>query len=199
MQDASRCWMPKHALSTLPNAPSTREVHVFKKFKHVHFVGIGGIGMSGIAEVLLNLGYRVSGSDVRSTAITEKLSAHGAAIFLEHAASNVKGAHVVVTSSAVRPDNPEVAEANHLKIPVIPRAEMLAELARLKYCIAVAGTHGKTTTTSMIASILERAGFDPTIVVGGILNTIGSNARLGKGDYIVLEADESDRSFLLFS
>ncbi len=162
-------------------------------------MGIGGIGMSGIAEVLLNLGYRVSGSDLRTTAITEKLAAHGAAIFLEHAASNVKGAHVVVTSSAVSPDNPEVAEANHLKIPVIPRAEMLAELARLKYCIAVAGTHGKTTTTSMIASILDRAGFDPTIVVGGILNTIGSNARLGKGDYIVLEADESDRSFLLFS
>lgn len=172
---------------------------MFKRFKHVHFVGIGGIGMSGIAEVLLNLGYRVSGSDLRSTAITESLALHGATIFLTHAATNVTGAHVVVTSSAVHPDNPEVLEAMRTKVPVIPRAEMLAELARLKYSIAVAGTHGKTTTTSMIATILDRAGFDPTIVVGGLLNTIGSNARLGKGDYIVLEADESDRSFLLLT
>jgi UDP-N-acetylmuramate--alanine ligase len=172
---------------------------VFKKIKHVHFVGIGGIGMSGIAEVLLNLGYRVSGSDIRSTPITESLSRHGASIFLTHAASNVEGAHVVVTSSAVERDNPEIVEAVSRKIPVIPRAEMLAELARLKYSIAIAGTHGKTTTTSMIATILDRAGFDPTIVVGGLLNTIGSNARLGKGEYIVLEADESDRSFLLLS
>jgi UDP-N-acetylmuramate--alanine ligase len=174
-------------------------VAVFKKIKHVHFVGIGGIGMSGIAEVLLNLGYRVSGSDIRSTPITESLIRHGATIFLSHAASNVEGAHVVVTSSAVERDNPEISEAVSRKIPVIPRAEMLAELARLKYSIAVAGTHGKTTTTSMIATILDRAGFDPTIVVGGLLNTIGSNARLGKGEYIVLEADESDRSFLLLS
>ena len=171
---------------------------MFKKIKHVHFVGIGGIGMSGIAEVLLNLGYRVSGSDLRSTPITESLALHGAGIFLSHAAANVAGAHVVVTSSAVSQDNPEILEAIRAKIPVIPRAEMLAELARLKYSIAVAGTHGKTTTTSMIATILDRAGFDPTVVVGGLLNTIGSNARLGKGDYFVLEADESDRSFLRY-
>ena len=172
---------------------------MFKRIKHVHFVGIGGIGMSGIAEVLLNLGYRVSGSDLRSTAITEALARHGATIFLTHAAENMKGAHVVVTSSAVQPDNPEIVEAIRAKIPVIPRAEMLAELARLKYSVAIAGTHGKTTTTSMIATILDRAGYDPTIVVGGLLNTIDSNARLGKGDYIVLEADESDRSFLLLT
>jgi UDP-N-acetylmuramate--alanine ligase len=172
---------------------------MFKRFKHVHFVGIGGIGMSGIAEVLLNLGYKVSGSDLRSSPITVRLETNGAAIHYEHAAQNVAGAHVVVVSSAVRPDNPEIQEARRRKVPVIARAEMLAELARLKYAIAVAGTHGKTTTTSMIATILDRAGFDPTIVVGGRLNTIGSNARLGKGDFIVLEADESDRSFLLLS
>jgi UDP-N-acetylmuramate--alanine ligase len=172
---------------------------MFKRIKHVHFVGIGGIGMSGIAEVLLNLGYAVSGSDVRSTAITEHLAALGATIFYRHAPENVSGAHVVVTSSAINPQNPEIEEAHKRKIPVIPRAEMLAELARLKYSIAIAGTHGKTTTTSMIATILDKAGYDPTVVVGGRLNTIGSNARLGKGDYIVLEADESDRSFLLLS
>jgi UDP-N-acetylmuramate--alanine ligase len=172
---------------------------MFKRIKHVHFVGIGGIGMSGIAEVLLNLGYRVSGSDVRTTAITERLERCGATIYPRHVTENVKDAHVVVTSTAVRPDNPEIQEAERRKIPVIARAEMLAELARLKYSIAVAGTHGKTTTTSMIATILDRAGLDPTVVVGGILNTIGSNARLGKGDFIVLEADESDRSFLLLS
>jgi UDP-N-acetylmuramate--alanine ligase len=172
---------------------------MFKRIKHVHFVGIGGIGMSGIAEVLLNLGYRVTGSDIRATAITERLQQLGAAVYLRHAAENIKGAHVVVTSSAVHADNPEIEEAQRRKIPVIARAEMLAELARLKYAITVAGTHGKTTTTSMIATILDRAGYDPTVVVGGLLNTIGSNARLGKGDYIVLEADESDRSFLLLS
>jgi UDP-N-acetylmuramate--alanine ligase len=172
---------------------------VFKRIKHVHFVGIGGIGMSGIAEVLLNLGYKVTGSDLRSTSITDHLEKCGAAVYAKHAAENVKGAHVVVTSSAVRSDNPEIEEAQRRKIPVIARAEMLAELARLKYSIAVAGTHGKTTTTSMIATVLDRAGLDPTVVVGGLLNTIGSNARLGKGDFIVLEADESDRSFLLLS
>jgi UDP-N-acetylmuramate--alanine ligase len=172
---------------------------VFKRIKHVHFVGIGGIGMSGIAEVLLNLGYRVSGSDVRSTGITDHLASLGANIVYRHAAENVSAAHVVVTSSAVSSQNPEIVEAQRRKIPVIARAEMLAELARLKYSVAVAGTHGKTTTTSMVATILDKAGFDPTIVVGGLLNTIGSNARLGKGDYIVLEADESDRSFLLLS
>lgn len=172
---------------------------MFKRIKHVHFVGIGGIGMSGIAEVLLNLGYKVTGSDVRQTAITERLEKLGATVYPRHIAENVAGAHVVVTSSAVLVDNAEIREAERRKIPVISRAEMLAELARLKYAIAVAGTHGKTTTTSMIATILDRAGLDPTIVVGGVLNTIGSNARLGKGDLIVLEADESDRSFLILS
>jgi UDP-N-acetylmuramate--alanine ligase len=172
---------------------------MFKRIKHVHFVGIGGIGMSGIAEVLLNLGYKVSGSDVRSTAITTRLEQLGAEVHVRHAVENVKGAHVVVTSSAVHSSNPEIEEAHRRKIPVIARAEMLAELARLKYAIAVAGTHGKTTTTSMIATVLDRAGYDPTVVVGGLLNTIGSNARLGKGEFIVLEADESDRSFLMLS
>jgi UDP-N-acetylmuramate--alanine ligase len=172
---------------------------MLKRFKHIHFVGIGGIGMSGIAEVLLNLGYKVTGSDVRTTSITERLERLGATIYPRHVAQNVIGAHVVVTSSAVRSDNAEIQEAERNKVPVIPRAEMLAELARLKYSITVAGTHGKTTTTSMIATILDRAGLDPTIVVGGRLDTIGSNARLGKGDFIVLEADESDRSFLLLS
>ncbi len=162
-------------------------------------MGVGGIGMSGIAEVLLNLGYKVTGSDVRSTSITERLEQCGAVVYPRHAEENIAGAHVVVTSSAVRPDNPEIAEAHKRKIPVIARAEMLAELARLKYSIAVAGTHGKTTTTSMIATVLDRAGQDPTVVVGGLLNTIGTNARLGKGEFIVLEADESDRSFLMLS
>src|SRR5689334_13065583 len=172
---------------------------MFKRIKHVHFVGVGGIGMSGIAEVLLNLGYKVTGSDIRTTEITNRLEHFGATVYPRHAAENVKGAHVVVTSSAVHSGNPEIEEAQRRKIPVIARAEMLAELARLKYSITVAGTHGKTTTTSMIATVLDRAGSDPTVVVGGLLNTIGSNARLGKGDYIVLEADESDRSFLLLS
>jgi len=172
---------------------------MFKRIQHVHFVGIGGIGMSGIAEVLLNLGYQVTGSDLRATPITERLERFGATVYSRHASENVKGAHVVVTSSAVHPDNPEIEEAQRRKIPVIARAEMLAELARLKYAITIAGTHGKTTTTSMIATVLDRAGLDPTVVVGGLLNTIGSNARLGKGDLIVLEADESDRSFLLLS
>src|SRR5713101_9892616 len=155
--------------------------------------------MSGIAEVLLNLGYKVTGSDLRATPITERLERCGATIYPRHAVENVMGAHVVVTSSAVRTDNPEIQEAERRKVPVIARAEMLAELARLKYSVTVAGTHGKTTTTSMIAAILDCAGMDPTIVVGGRLDTIGSNARLGKGEFIVLEADESDRSFLLLS
>ena len=172
---------------------------MFKRFKHIHFVGIGGIGMSGIAEVLLNLGYKVTGSDIRATEITNRLEQLGATVYPRHASENVKGAHVVVISSAVPADNPEIEEAQRKKIPVIARAEMLAELARLKYAVTVAGTHGKTTTTSMIATVLDRAGYDPTVVVGGLLNTIGSNARLGKGDFIVLEADESDRSFLLLS
>ena len=172
---------------------------VFRNFQRVHFVGIGGIGMSGIAEVLLTLGYSVSGSDLKATPITERLARLGATIFGGHDAANVESAHVVVVSSAVRPENPEVREALRLKIPVIPRAEMLAELMRLKYGIAVAGAHGKTTTTSMTASVLGAAGLDPTFVVGGRVNAAGTTARLGKGDFMVVEADESDRTFLLLA
>jgi UDP-N-acetylmuramate--alanine ligase len=172
---------------------------MFKKYQHIHFVGIGGIGMSGIAEVLLNLGYRVSGSDAKLSSITERLAKLGANISEGHAASNIGAAQVVVTSTAVRTDNPEVAEAIRRQIPVIPRAEMLAELMRLKYGVAIAGSHGKTTTTSMVATVLDRAHFDPTIVVGGRVNTIGSNAKLGRGDFMVVEADESDKSFLKLS
>jgi UDP-N-acetylmuramate--alanine ligase len=172
---------------------------MFKKFQHIHFVGIGGIGMSGIAEVLLNLGYKVSGSDVKRSAITDRLESYGGKIYEGHDAANVEGAQVVVISTAVRADNVEVVEAMRRQIPVIPRAEMLAELMRLKYGIAVAGSHGKTTTTSMIATVMERGGFDPTVVVGGRLNTLGSNAKLGSGDFMVVEADESDKSFLKLS
>ena len=172
---------------------------MFKKYQHIHFVGIGGIGMSGIAEVLLNLGYRISGSDARRSAITDRLERLGARIHEGHDAANIEGAHVLVTSTAVRPDNPEVVAAVQKQIPVIPRAEMLAELMRLKYGIAIAGSHGKTTTTSMVATMLDQAGFDPTVVVGGRVNTLGSNARLGRGDFMVVEADESDKSFLKLS
>jgi len=172
---------------------------MFQRIKHVHFVGIGGSGMSGIAEVLRTLGYRVTGSDLKSTPVTEALVRAGAEVFLSHDAANVAGAHVVVRSSAVKSDNPEIAEAAARNIPVISRAEMLAELARLKYTVAVAGTHGKTTTTSMVATILDHAGMDPTFVIGGRVNTVGRNARLGTGDFIVLEADESDGSFLMLS
>lgn len=172
---------------------------MFKRYQHMHFVGIGGIGMSGIAEVLLNLGYRVSGSDLRRSPITNRLESLGAKIFEGHAAGNVEGAHVLVTSTAVRADNVEVLEAIRRQIPVIPRAEMLSELMRLKYGIAIAGSHGKTTTTSMVATVLDRAGFDPTIVVGGLINAMGTNARLGRGDFMVVEADESDKSFLKLS
>ncbi|HXY25701.1 MAG TPA: UDP-N-acetylmuramate--L-alanine ligase [Candidatus Acidoferrum sp.] len=171
----------------------------FRNFQRIHLVGIGGIGMSGIAEVLLTLGYSVSGSDVKLSNITERLQDLGATIYEGHKASNADGAHVVVTSSAVRSDNPEVVEAHKMKIPVIPRAEMLAELMRLKYGIAVAGAHGKTTTTSMVASILAEAHLDPTFVVGGKVNQAGTTARLGKGEYFVVEADESDRSFLMLA
>jgi len=162
----------------------------------IHFVGIGGIGMSGIAEVLLNLGYAVSGSDLKESETTRRLAGLGGHVYRGHAATHVKDVDVVVTSSAVRKDNPEVVEARARKIPVIPRAEMLAELMRLKYGIAIAGSHGKTTTTSMAAHLLAHAGLDPTAVVGGKVNTFGSNAKLGKGDYMVVEADESDGSFL---
>jgi UDP-N-acetylmuramate--alanine ligase len=171
----------------------------FRNFQRIHLVGIGGIGMSGIAEVLLTLGYSVSGSDVKLSNITERLENLGATIFEGHKAANADGAHVVVTSSAVKPDNPEVIEAHKRKIPVIPRAEMLAELMRLKYGIAVAGAHGKTTTTSMVASVLAAAHLDPTFVVGGRVNQAGTTARLGKGEYFVVEADESDRSFLMLA
>jgi UDP-N-acetylmuramate--alanine ligase len=162
----------------------------------IHFVGIGGIGMSGIAEVLLNLGYRVSGSDLKESDITRRLAALGGSIHAGHFAEHVTDVDVVVTSSAVRRDNPEVVEARARRIPVIPRAEMLAELMRLKYGIAIAGSHGKTTTTSMAAHLLAHAGLDPTAVVGGKVNAFGSNAKLGKGEYMVVEADESDGSFL---
>ena len=171
----------------------------FRNFQRIHLVGIGGIGMSGIAEVLLTLGYSVSGSDTKPSTITERLQNLGATIFSGHKASNVSEAHVVVTSSAVKSDNPEVVEAHKHKIPVIPRAEMLAELMRLKYGIAVAGAHGKTTTTSMVAAILGEARLDPTFVIGGKVNQAGTTARLGKGEYFVVEADESDRSFLLLA
>jgi len=167
-----------------------------RKVKRIHFVGIGGIGMSGIAEVLLNLGYHVSGSDLAATPVTERLSVLGGRIAAGHDAANVQDAQVVVISSAVRPDNPEVLEAHRLQVPVIPRAEMLAELMRMKFGIAIAGAHGKTTTTSLVATILAAADLDPTAVIGGRLDAFGSNARLGQGEFLVAEADESDGSFL---
>jgi UDP-N-acetylmuramate--alanine ligase len=169
------------------------------KTRRIHFVGVGGIGMSGIAELLANLGYAVSGSDAKRSAVTDRLASLGVTVRVGHAAANVGDADVVVYSSAVRPDNPEVAEATLRRIPVIPRAEMLAELMRLRFGIAVAGAHGKTSTTSMVALVLERAGLDPTAVIGGRLSAFGSNARLGRGEYMVAEADESDRSFLKLS
>jgi UDP-N-acetylmuramate--alanine ligase len=166
------------------------------KVKHVHFVGIGGSGMSGIAEVLLSLGYRVSGSDLAESAVTRRLTALGARIYRGHSAAQIAGANAVVVSSAVSEDNPEVQAARSTNVPVVPRALMLAELMRLKQGIAVAGTHGKTTTTSLTASVLAEGGLDPTFVIGGRLEAIGSNARLGRGEFIVVEADESDASFL---
>lgn len=171
----------------------------FRNFQRVHLIGIGGSGMSGIAEVLLASGYAVSGSDLKATPVTERLNALGATIYEGHRAENVRGAQVVVASSAVAANNVEVVEAHKQKIPVIPRAEMLAELMRLKHGIAVAGAHGKTTTTSMVAAVLGAAGFDPTFVVGGRVNHAGANAMVGKGEFIVVEADESDRSFLLLA
>src|SRR5690242_730843 len=172
---------------------------MFAKIQRVHFVGIGGIGMSGIAEVLLTRGFKISGADLKLSPVTRRLAELGATIFEGHSISNVAGAEVVVTSSAISPGNPEVAEADRLMIPVIRRAEMLADLMRLKYGIAVAGMHGKTTTTSMIAAVLAAAGLDPTVVVRGRVDAMGSNARLGKSQYLVAEADESDRSFLTLS
>jgi UDP-N-acetylmuramate--alanine ligase len=173
---------------------------MFRRIQHVHFVGIGGIGMSGIAEVLANMGFRVSGSDVRRSEVTARLESLGVRVYEGHAAENVGDSHVVVRSTAVREDNPEIIEARRRSIPVIPRAEMLGELMRLKpHTVAVAGSHGKTTTTSMIATVLAQAGLDPTVVVGGVVGAMGSNARLGKSDLMVTEADESDRSFLMLT
>jgi len=169
------------------------------KVKNIHFVGIGGSGMSGIAEVLLNLGYGVSGSDLGSNAATQRLAKLGAKVTQGHAAQNVEGADAIVTSTAVKPDNPEVMAARAKHIPIVPRAMMLAELMRLKQGIAIAGTHGKTTTTSLVASVLAQGGLDPTFVIGGRLNSAGANAKLGAGDFIVAEADESDASFLNLS
>jgi len=166
------------------------------KVRHIHFVGIGGSGMSGIAEVLANLGYQVSGSDLAANAATRRLAALGVKVFLNHDARHVEGADAVVVSSAVQADNPEVLAARERRVPVVPRALMLAELMRLKQGVAIAGTHGKTTTTSLVASVLAEAGLDPTFVIGGRLNAAGSNARLGAGEFIVVEADESDASFL---
>ena len=172
---------------------------MFIRTQHVHFIGIGGIGMSGIAEILFNLGHRVSGSDLKRSPITDRLLSLGATIFEGHAASNIAGADVVVTTSALSSTNPEVLAAHAQSIPVIQRAEMLAELMRLKYGVAIAGMHGKTTTTSMIAAVLAAGGLDPTVVVGGRVETMGSSARLGSSQYLVAEADESDRSFLKLS
>lgn len=172
---------------------------MYGKIEKIHFVGIGGIGMSGIAEVLLNLGYKVSGSDLRASETTERLASLGGEIRIGHARENLADVDVVVTSTAVQEENPEVVEARSRMIPVIPRAEMLAELMRMKYGIAIAGTHGKTTTTSMVATVLTHGGIDPTIVIGGKLNTLGSNAKLGQGKFLVAEADESDGSFLKLS
>ena len=173
---------------------------MFRRIQHIHFVGIGGIGMSGIAEVLVNSGFRVSGSDLRGSEVTKRLAALGVEFKEGHLAENVGEADVVVRSTAVREDNPEIVEARRRMVPVIPRAEMLAELMRLKpHSVAVAGSHGKTTTTSMVATVLGHAGLDPTVVVGGVVKSFGSNARIGQSDLMVVEADESDRSFLMLT
>jgi UDP-N-acetylmuramate--alanine ligase len=174
----------------------TGTARMLKRYQQVHFVGIGGAGMSGIAEVLLTVGYRVTGSDARRNEAVERLERLGAKVFVGHAASQIEGAQVVVYSSAVARDNPELQAARQRGIPVIPRAEMLAELMRVKYGIAIAGTHGKTTTTSMVGAVLAEGGFDPTVVVGGRIAALGANARLGQGEFLVAEADESDGSFL---
>ena len=169
------------------------------KVKHIHFVGVGGSGMSGIAEVLAHLDYTVSGSDIAASATTRRLEGEGVRVTIGHAAENIAGADAVVVSTAVKEDNPEVIAARDKRIPVVPRAQMLAELMRLKRGIAIAGTHGKTTTTSLVTSILAEGGVDPTFVIGGRLNAAGANARLGSGDFLVAEADESDASFLFLS
>ncbi len=180
----------------MTNGSGQRSRGLFRKIQQIHFVGIGGAGMNGIAEVLLTLGYRVTGSDMAASETTRRIEAHGGRVFIGHEASNIGEAQVVVVSSAVRPDNPEVQAAKRQQIPVIPRAEMLAELMRLKYGIAIAGSHGKTTTTSIVATLLAAGGLDPTAVIGGKLNSFASHAKLGQGEFLVAEADESDGSFL---
>src|SRR5437899_5633472 len=172
---------------------------MFRKIQHIHFVGVGGAGMSGIAEVLLTLGYHVTGSDLHESESVRRIRALGGTVFIGHAASHIGNAQVVVVSSAVPPTNPEVVAAKAKVIPVIPRAEMLGELMRLKYGVAIAGAHGKTTTTSLVANVLAEGGLDPTIVIGGKVNALGSHARLGRGELLVAEADESDGSFLKLS
>ncbi|MBU0462316.1 MAG: UDP-N-acetylmuramate--L-alanine ligase [Proteobacteria bacterium] len=172
---------------------------MYQKNYHIHFVGIGGIGMSGIAELLIHLGYKVSGSDLKLSPITKRLEKHGGIIFQGHSKEQIAGASVVVTSTAITGDNPEVIRAKELLVPIIPRAEMLAELMRIKYSIAISGAHGKTSTTSMISQILNTAGLDPTVIIGGLLKGLDTNALHGKGEYIVAEADESDGSFLKYA
>ncbi|MDO8461581.1 MAG: Mur ligase domain-containing protein, partial [Deltaproteobacteria bacterium] len=172
---------------------------MYKTIEKIHFVGIGGIGMSGLAEILLNLGYKVSGSDLKRTPITARLRRRGAKIFYHHHAHNIDSAQVVVYSSAISKRNHEIEEATRKNIPIVARAEILAELMRLKYGIAIAGTHGKTTTTSLVAAVLNEGGFDPTVVVGGRVRSLRGNARLGKGEFMVAEADESDGSFMKLS
>ncbi|HIE54534.1 MAG TPA: UDP-N-acetylmuramate--L-alanine ligase, partial [Chromatiaceae bacterium] len=179
-----------------PDTPRVHAAEAMGRMRHLHFVGIGGSGMNGIAQVMLNLGYEVSGSDLAENAATRRLQEQGARIHIGHAPEHVRGADAVVISSAVTEENAEVAAARALRIPVVPRAEMLAEIMRFRYGVAVAGTHGKTTTTSLIASLLMEGGLDPTFVIGGQLNAAGSHARLGTGEVLVAEADESDASFL---
>lgn len=183
-------------MSRRQTEPRRMAAETMGRIRHLHFVGIGGSGMNGIAQVMLNLGYRISGSDLKPNAVTRRLREQGADIYIGHQADNIAGADAVVISSAVGKENPEVAAARQQRIPVVPRAEMLAELMRFHYGIAVAGTHGKTTTTSLVASLLAEAGLDPTFVIGGRLNSAGTHARLGAGRYLVAEADESDASFL---
>ena len=183
-------------MSKLMNTKTPIQIPEMRRVKQIHFIGIGGAGMGGIAEVLLNEGYQISGSDIAGNAVVQRLRSKGAQVFIGHTAENIQGASVIVVSTAIDQDNPEIAEAAKNRIPVVRRAEMLAELMRFRHGIAIAGTHGKTTTTSLIASILAEGDFDPTFVIGGLLNSAGTNARLGSSRYLVAEADESDASFL---